>query len=436
MDHTALFHNLPTPAAALVYRDGVAFVRAINAAFAETFDVAAETARGESLDSLLDATDRSETSDGDPPPRLAPDPELGDYSHREVRFGTDEGTRAFLLRYVPTDGEADYVAVFEELDAGTPRGSETGWYEPIVEHTEDGIYVFDQEGTVEFVNQRVVDVSGLAYETWIGEHVSVLEDLGTLTSVEVARLEAGIAAVASGEEDEVREVLAPDLPHDLDYLEVRLAPLPVEGEPDRVLAFSRDVTEHRVRERELERKNERLDRFASLVSHDLRNPLHVAEGRLELAREECESEHLEGIASAHDRMATLIEDLLTLARQGDRLTEVEPVDLGTLARRCWGTVQTPTGTLTVVPGPTILADRTATQTLLENLIRNAVEHGGDDVTVTIGPLEDDEGFYVGDDGPGIPPSERDSVFEAGYSTTPTTIGLVSRRIVSASARRS
>ncbi|MEF8855225.1 MAG: HAMP domain-containing sensor histidine kinase, partial [Haloarculaceae archaeon] len=198
---------------------------------------------------------------------------------------------------------------------------------------------------------------------------------------------------------------------------------PVEGDPDRVLAFSRDATEHRVRERELERKNERLDRFASLVSHDLRNPLHVAEGRLELAREECESEHLEGIASAHDRMATLIEDLLTLARQGDRLTEVEPVDLGTLARRCWGTVQTPTGTLTVVPGPTILADRTATQTLLENLIRNAVEHGGDDVTVTIGPLEDDEGFYVGDDGPGIPPSERDSVFEAGYSTTPEGTGF-------------
>ncbi|KPN29215.1 sensory histidine kinase AtoS [Halolamina pelagica] len=59
--------------------------------------------------------------------------------------------------------------------------------------------------------------------------------------------------------------------------------------------------------------------------------------------------------------------------------------------------------------------------LLENLIRNAVEHGGSDVTVTIGDLVD--GFYVADDGPGIPEPDRANVFEAGYSTTQDGTGF-------------
>ncbi|WP_435156172.1 sensor histidine kinase [Haladaptatus sp. DFWS20] len=55
--------------------------------------------------------------------------------------------------------------------------------------------------------------------------------------------------------------------------------------------------------------------------------------------------------------------------------------------------------------------------LLENLFRNAIEHAGSDVTVTVGPLEDEDGFYIADDGPGISAAERESVFEHGYSTT-------------------
>ncbi len=50
---------------------------------------------------------------------------------------------------------------------------------------------------------------------------------------------------------------------------------------------------------------------------------------------------------------------------------------------------------------------------LENLFRNAVEHGGDDVTVSVGT--ESWGFYVTDDGPGIPDGTAD-LFEPGYST--------------------
>nr|WP_276278696.1 PAS domain-containing sensor histidine kinase [Halomicroarcula sp. SYNS111] len=182
-----------------------------------------------------------------------------------------------------------------------------------------------------------------------------------------------------------------------------------------------DVTERREREAELERTNEQLDQFASVVSHDLRNPLTVAIGRLEMARAEHDSDHLAAVAAAHERMETLIADVLTLAREGKSVSEMRPVSLATLAAECWGDVETKGARVVTETDRVVRADRSRLQQLLENLLRNAVEHGGEDVTVTIGDLPD--GFYVADDGPGIPTAAREQVFAAGYSTTDAGTGL-------------
>jgi PAS domain S-box-containing protein len=178
---------------------------------------------------------------------------------------------------------------------------------------------------------------------------------------------------------------------------------------------SRDVTERTEYEQGLEAQNERLEEFASIVSHDLRNPLGVVEGRLELAQEACESDHLHEARGALERSQALIDDLLTIAREGDRAAEFDPVDLADVARCCWETVETDRATLEVARTPVVRADRSRLKQLFENLHRNAVEHGGADVTVHVGGMEG--GFYVADTGPGIPDSEREAVFEAGYSTS-------------------
>jgi len=184
----------------------------------------------------------------------------------------------------------------------------------------------------------------------------------------------------------------------------------------RMLLFT-DVTQTERYRQEIERQNERLGRFASVVSHDLRNPLSVAHGRIELEQERqaTENENLTAAADALDRMGRLIEDVLTLAQAGDDIDDRQPVSLSSIAERAWETVDADGGDLRIESDVTVEADPERLRQALENLFRNSVEHAGPDVVVTVGGLDDETGFYVEDDGPGIPPHLREQAFEWGVS---------------------
>ncbi len=191
-----------------------------------------------------------------------------------------------------------------------------------------------------------------------------------------------------------------------------------------------DISELREREAALERKNERLDAFTSIVSHDLRNPLSVAQGYLEETRRS-DTDHLDTIGAELDRMERMIEDLLTLAQQGAIAGEMEPVDLGRVAEDAWSHVRTEGSRLVVADSRTVEADPERVTELLENLFRNSVEHGSTSsrtesdaasVTVTVGTT-DCGGFYVADDGRGIPTTRREEVFEMGVSTSADGTGF-------------
>ncbi|TKX76383.1 HAMP domain-containing histidine kinase, partial [Halorubrum sp. SD626R] len=166
------------------------------------------------------------------------------------------------------------------------------------------------------------------------------------------------------------------------------------------IALAQNVTNQISRKQRLEAQNEQLEEFAKVVSHDLRNPLRVVDGYLELLRKECESEHIDRITQAVDRMDELIEALLLLARQGEPVGETETVDLAEIVETCFRTVETDQATVDLRVDRLIEADQSRLRQLLENLFRNAVEHGGAGVTITVGEVEG--GFYVEDDGPGIP----------------------------------
>ena len=201
---------------------------------------------------------------------------------------------------------------------------------------------------------------------------------------------------------------------------LHVVPVTVGEVSPRGFSIYTDITERKQRERELELQNERLEEFASIVSHDLRNPLNVARGYLELARGDGGDEHFEKIEAAHDRMDELIDGLLALAREGKLVGETESVDVETVAGMAWGCVRTGEASLEVEPGR-IEADRDRLATLFENLFANAVTHGGSDVTVRIGYLDD--GFYVEDDGVGIPAALHERVLRTGYTSTDGGTGL-------------
>ncbi|GAA0666315.1 PAS domain S-box protein [Natronoarchaeum mannanilyticum] len=176
---------------------------------------------------------------------------------------------------------------------------------------------------------------------------------------------------------------------------------------------------------QLERTNDRLEQFASVVSHDIRNPLTVAMGHLDVARErgDGDDEQLEEVERSLERIDALIDDLLTLARQGDSVGEIEAVALDAVARDAWETADTAEASVEFDDPPTIRADESRLRQLLENFFRNAIDHGPDDVTVGVGALPEGEGFFVEDDGPGIPSEEREQVFEQGHTTSPDGTGF-------------
>jgi len=332
----------------------------------------------------------------------------------------------------------------QSLEFYSPRGN---WYDASLYPSESGLSVYFRDVTERKKRDREVQELKSQYETLVEN----------FPDGAVYLIDTDLQCVRAGGEELSRVGLSPDdvesrKPHALFPEEVsdeisyylqealdgkantfeqeyggeryRIQTVPVRTDDetiDHVMAVSQNITERAEDKQNLEAQNERLEEFASIVSHDLRGPLSVAEGNLELARENCESDHLARATDALDRSQTLIEDLLKLAREGETVGEREPVDLADVAEHSWQTAETGSATLETHATRTLRADRSRLQELFENLYRNAIEHGGDDVRVSVGVMGDD--FYVADTGPGIPKSDREEVFEAGYSTNEDGTGF-------------
>jgi PAS domain S-box-containing protein len=273
----------------------------------------------------------------------------------------------------------------------------------------------DGEPVVRRANARFETVFGYDGEEVIGENIDEhIVPPGHEESGDVLN-----AALESGEslQTTVRRRTADGV---RDFL-LHVAPLALGERNGSGYAIYTDITDQKRRERDLERQNELLDEFASVISHDLRNPMSVARGRIELAETDQHSEHHEAALWAVARMDTLIEDVLTLARQGRVIDDTEPIELASVAERAWRTVEREDATIDIEVTETLDGDPDRLLRLFENLFRNAIDHASADVHVTVGPTE--EGFFVADDGPGIPDGECERIFEHGYSTSDSGTGL-------------
>lgn len=190
------------------------------------------------------------------------------------------------------------------------------------------------------------------------------------------------------------------------------------------IVILRDITDELAYKRDLERQVDRLDEFASMLAHELRNPLGIANGWLDEAEASGEPVAFERVESAHDRMRCMIDDLLALARMGEVISDPTVVSVPAVVAEAWDSVATAEATLRVdddLDAAIVDADADRLQDVFANLFRNAVEHGGDDVTVDVGRCS--ESFYVEDDGPGFESTDPTRLFESGYTTNADGTGF-------------
>ncbi|WP_370515933.1 PAS domain S-box protein [Halapricum sp. CBA1109] len=272
------------------------------------------------------------------------------------------------------------------------RERELRRYETIIQAVGDPVYALDDDGYFTFVNDAVTELAGYDPEDLRGEHattvVSAADFERSAEYIEQLRSDESVSYVTF--EVDIHTADGDTVP-----TENHIALLEDEDGHRGTAGVIRDISERKRREK-------RLQKFASVVSHDLQSPLNVITGRAQLAKETGSVEHVDGIVQAADRMETLIEDLLTLARQGRTVGEPESTPLSDAARDAWEQVQSPAATLTVDAETTLSADPDRLRELLVNLFRNAVEHAGPDVDVSVETLPDRSGFAVADDGPGNP----------------------------------
>jgi signal transduction histidine kinase len=207
------------------------------------------------------------------------------------------------------------------------------------------------------------------------------------------------------------------------HFSAAVSPVGERGEWGRTVLLH-EITARKQNERHLQRQNDRLEEFAAIVSHDLRNPLNVAIGNVQLAKETGDIDRLDDVSDAHERMEAMIENLLTMARADTVVDDTEEIELKQLVTESWETTRTADAILeTALDGAVVTGDPNLLRNVFENLFRNAVEHNNAPVTVTVGILPDAEGFYVADDGSGIPTEEREHVLDHGYSTREAGTGL-------------
>lgn len=182
----------------------------------------------------------------------------------------------------------------------------------------------------------------------------------------------------------------------------------------RIRELSRELEAKNAR---LEQKTEQLEYLMKAAAHDLRNPLTIAKGYLEQIDD---GESVEAVKSALAHIETLIDNLLTVDKieQDPSTSARESVNLESIVETAWERVRTDEATLQKdsLAEHRIYAVPELLEQLLVNLFRNAIEHVADSVTIRVGSLDFGDGFYVVDDGPGIPAGERNAVFEKEYST--------------------
>ncbi|MDD2542246.1 MAG: ATP-binding protein, partial [Desulfuromonadaceae bacterium] len=200
----------------------------------------------------------------------------------------------------------------------------------------------------------------------------------------------------------------------------------IDGKLLGLVGISRDITERKLKEQEIEEKNAELERFTYTVSHDLKSPLVTIktflgylEADIKLPDNDRIQQDLGFMHNAADKMSQLLNELLELSRVGrinnppqnvafmDVVNDAVRLDAGRISKR--GV------TVKIIDSPVILCgDRARLVEIWQNLVENSVKYSGDEPVpyIEIGCENKDNTsvFFVRDNGIGIDPQYHEKVF--------------------------
>ncbi|WP_134670446.1 two-component system sensor histidine kinase NtrB [Halorussus marinus] len=295
------------------------------------------------------------------------------------------------------------------------------FYRTLVENAAEGMLTIDANSDIVYANPAIENILGYSPDELIGSSkMKIIPE--RLQPVHAAALDS---YVETGERNiDWNGFELPALHKDGHEVPTLISLREHEHNGEQYFTgIIRDISERKQREDQLRDQKERLNEFSDILTHDIRNPLSVARGHMEIAQEEYDIPELEQIDESIERIDTLVEDVAALTKDGQAIGRTEQVDVKSCITEAWRNVMTEDAELCIATDIGVIeADKSRMHGLFENLFSNAIDHVGNNVSIRVGRLSDQEGLYIEDTGPGIPDSIQDDIFEYGYSTSDNGTG--------------
>jgi PAS domain S-box-containing protein len=339
-----------------------------------------------------------------------------------------EAISSGVTDYVQRQGDCQYTVLANRIRNAvsqyrTERELEerSDWYQRILAGSSDYVIVVDKLGTVKYASPAIERVTGYTPDDVTGDNA-----LELIHPADAKRATTAFAdTVKHPNEGITTEFRTKVSDGSYRWLEARGTNFLDDSVITGLVLNVRDVTNRKQREQALRRQNDHLKDLTTFLSHDVQNQLAIVKGSIEFAREKQEFGELDRALFTTSRIKEMIRKVQELAHSAQQLSDKEPVDLNTVTRECWKTVTESTVEAELTLGSSIrfTADEERLRGALENMLMNSVTHGGTDITVRVGRLPETAGFYVEDDGRGIPEVRRDEIFDSEYTTAKYGTGL-------------
>jgi PAS domain S-box-containing protein len=342
-------------------------------------------------------------------------------------------TKARVLMRVASAGTIHLVSP-DSVGSGTRSGWSPEYLASIVDSSDDAIIGKTLDGTITSWNRGAEQLYGYTPEEVVGRPISLLvpEERPDEIPAILDRLRRGM---------KIEHYKTIRVRKDGTRLQISVTISPVRNAEGTIIgasAIARDISEQ---ERAIQEALRLREDFIAIAAHELRTPLTTVFARLQLAerrlsRDDYDHEALrrdiEIVRRGADRLRGLLERLLDISRIRTGRLELDraPTDVAALAHRVATEIAESAGREVTVRGPSSTAESASVDAIrieevLTNLIDNAAKYGGADQPIEV-EISEPPGFVqvsVIDRGPGVPPEERDLIFEPFHRVSHDSRGV-------------